>query len=50
MDKISKGAKPADSTIEQAARFEFVINLKTAEMLGLDLPMHLQQLADQVIE
>ena len=50
MDKILKGAKPADLPIEQAARFEFVINLKTAQMLGLDVPMHMQQIADQVIE
>jgi putative ABC transport system substrate-binding protein len=50
VDKILKGTKPGELPIEQAARFEFVINLKTAKTLGLDVPLHLQQLADQVIE
>jgi putative tryptophan/tyrosine transport system substrate-binding protein len=50
VDKIFKGTKPADLPIEQASRFEFVINLKTANILGLDVPLHLQQLANEVIE
>jgi putative ABC transport system substrate-binding protein len=50
VDKILRGTKPADIPIEQPTKFEFILNLKTAKALGLDVPFHLQQLADEVIE
>ena len=49
VDKILKGAKPADLPVEQAMKFEFIVNLKAAKQIGLTIPVRMLERANQVI-
>jgi putative ABC transport system substrate-binding protein len=50
VDKILKGAKPADLPVQQATKFEFVINLKAAKQIGVTIPVRVLEQANQIIK
>jgi len=50
VDRVLKGEKPADQPVQAPTKYELVLNLKTAKELGINVPLQIQQLADEVIE